>query len=120
MLENVTMTATLTGGSMPAGFDPAGHAWSIRLAYQGREMVTSYYTGSLAGEPTLAGVIESLTLDAALGEETFKDFCANLEYNEDSRKAYAQWEACKRQSKRIHKLLGEDYDTIAYIARDFA
>lgn len=39
----------------------------------------------------------------------FADFCANFGYDEDSRKAWKVWQACKRSHEKAVKLFGNDY-----------
>ena len=49
--------------------------------------------GTIPG-PSLVEVCYSLAMDAQSGRESFADFCANLGYDEDSRKAEETWRAC--------------------------
>lgn len=39
----------------------------------------------------------------------FADFCANFGYDEDSRKAWKAWKACKRSHEKAAQLFGNDY-----------
>lgn len=46
--------------------------------------------------PSAAGVIWSLMSDANLGDETHADFCANMSYDQDSRKGLEIYLACQK------------------------
>lgn len=46
--------------------------------------------------PSLADVMHSLLLDAQCGDNSFKDFCAELGYDDDSISAKETWEACNK------------------------
>lgn len=86
--------------------------WRVRLSYQGRQMTLDFWTGSgLRGElPTAEGVLSCLISDASLAGEGFEDFCSNCGYDEDSRKALATFQQCERQTKRLRRLLGDDFE----------
>jgi len=48
--------------------------------------------------------------DAQLGSDTFENFCAELGYDTDSRKAEKIWKACRLSAKKIENLrLGDVY-----------
>jgi hypothetical protein len=53
-------------------------------------------------------VIFSLLTDWQGGRETFEDFCSSFGYDEDSRKAYKIWEACKKSGEKLQKLFSAD------------
>lgn len=55
-------------------------------------------------DPTLLDVCYSLAMDAQSGQESFSDFCSNLGYDEDSRKAEVTWRTCAD----IYRSLGPD------------
>lgn len=56
--------------------------------------------------PEVRDVLNSLSLDCSIGDQSFDDFCADLGYDTDSRKAYASWEACREQMFDIQRWLG--------------
>lgn len=51
-------------------------------------------------------VLDSLVSDAAMGLTGFDDFCGDLGYDTDSRKAFATWEACQRTADQLAAFLG--------------
>lgn len=61
-------------------------------------------------KPTAQDVLGSLALDANCGDQSFHDFCGDLGYDEDSRKAYATYEACRDQMYELRRLFGASYD----------
>lgn len=46
-------------------------------------------------------VLYSLVLDSQLSSEDFEDFCANLGYDEDSRKAEEIYRDCRKNAKKV-------------------
>lgn len=56
--------------------------------------------------PTLLDVLGSLRSDCTLGDQLFEDFCGDLGYDTDSRKAHASWEACQRMHYELRNLFG--------------
>ncbi len=57
-------------------------------------------------KPEPQDLLNNLKLDAQCGEYSFDDFCANLGYDEDSRKAEASWRACQESGRKLRNLLG--------------
>lgn len=53
--------------------------------------------------PTAASVLYCLFSDATMGEQTFEDFCGDLDLDTDSRKALDSYLECQ---KMIHRLRG--------------
>src|SRR5271166_1817355 len=89
--------------------------YTVTLRYQGRQMTVPFYMGpALCREPEAAEVLECLISDTMLGEQTFEDFCGDLGYDTDSRKAEASWAQCRSIAPRVRKLLGADFERIAY------
>jgi hypothetical protein len=56
--------------------------------------------------PTLKDVLGSLASDCQLGDQLFEDFCGDLGYDVDSRKAHATWEACQQMHYELRSLFG--------------
>lgn len=51
--------------------------------------------------PTAASVLYCLFSDASLGEQTFDDFCSNLGYDTDSRKAFDSYLECQAMHSKL-------------------
>lgn len=62
--------------------------------------------------PDIASVLECLVLDSqSIDNNNFKDWCAELGYDPDSRRAERTYNTCKHQASRFRQFLGGDlYD----------
>ena len=60
--------------------------------------------GSQAVRPGLDEVLYCLVADSAACGQDFEDWCSELGYDEDSRKAYTTWEACRANGKKLRDL----------------
>lgn len=54
--------------------------------------------------PKLTDVLECLEADASLGEMLFKDFCDDLGYDTDSRKALEIYESCQDTAIKLREV----------------
>lgn len=84
------------------------NAWEVTLRNGRKKLTTEYRTGMALGEPTAAEVLGSLLLDAGTvrHDATFEDFCFDLGYDSDSRKAEAAYKACKKTYRDLFRFLG--------------
>ncbi len=92
-----------------AWHDTANH-WRITIGKNGSSSrATGYYSqgSAITERPKLETVLECLILDASAGLETFETFCDDMGYDEDSRKAYRIWEACRNTESKLRRLLGD-------------
>jgi hypothetical protein len=83
-------------------------AYLVRLSRRPSYSVGPFYYRQGIGiseGPTAASVLASLLLDAQCGSLTFEGFCADMGLSEDSRKAYATWEACQRTASMMAHFL---------------
>lgn len=55
--------------------------------------------------PRLRDILYALAQDAQSGLELFQDFCDNLGYDSDSRKALAIYEACQENALKLRKIM---------------
>lgn len=67
--------------------------------------------------PQEVDVIQSLLSDAT--EESFDDFCAEMDLDTDSRRALAMWEVCRESERVMRRVFGNDFETARDIAREF-
>lgn len=51
-------------------------------------------------------VLHSLIMDTQAGSESFPEFCSTMGCDEDSRKAFATWEACQKTGADFRRVLG--------------
>ena len=111
---------TLKPGAATKTFnDPGAHHYRVTLEYKGRKLPdVEFHTGSgWKVDPSARDVLDCLLSDAESGAETFDDFCANLGYDTDSRKALNQYLECHAIGAKVRRLLGADYKTFAYAER---
>jgi hypothetical protein len=94
------------------------NAWKVTLTYQGRRLTTTYNTGMAHKEPEVAGVVSSLILDAKV-EGTFEEFCRELGYDPDSRKAEKIYRACARIAPKVRKLFGADFEVFQLASQEY-
>jgi hypothetical protein len=59
--------------------------------------------------PTAASVLYGLISDMDCGANTFEDFCANLGYDEDSRKAHDTYLACQKIGTQLKKVFKREH-----------
>jgi len=90
---------TLSRGGMNTGKGPLMAQMSIQFS-QG-----SAHTK----EPTCEDVLDCLAMDAGSVENSrgFEDWCAELGYDIDSRKAEATYRACYAQGKELEDFIGD-------------
>ena len=55
--------------------------------------------------PKLRDVLHSIATDASCAQDSFDDFCSNLGYDTDSRKALETYLACQDNSVKLRKAL---------------
>lgn len=71
-----------------------------------------YYSNTLFIRiPRVRDVLYSLASDASCSRESFKDFCSNLGYDEDSRKALSMYLSCQESEHKLRRM-GYDVDRI--------
>lgn len=100
--------------------DDASH-WTVHLSYQGRRIAVPFHMGSAhRGEPKAADVLSSLILDAdgIANARDFADWCSEYGYDSDSRKAERTYKRAQELSERVRRLLGDEYEERAELARD--
>ena len=101
------------------------NAYKVTLHYQGRQMTTRFRTGlGWDREPSASDVLESLLSDAAGIEnlrdgDSFEEWAAEYGYDPDSREAEKIYRAVESQTKKLERLLGDDYQA-AVFPNDYA
>jgi hypothetical protein len=93
--------------------------WRVTLTYKGRRYSFDFWQGTgIKTAPDAAGVLECLLSDAQSAGDSFEEFCSNMGYNTDSRKAEQIYKACERTHARLSKLFGADYQSFIEAERD--
>ena len=112
--KGVKIVSTYGAVEVPEGWMPGTPPYKCQLRYKGRSLTIPFFMGSAnTREPSAADVLSCIISDATSGEDSFEDFCSNLGYDSDSRKAEATFKACKKMGPKVRKLLGDDFDAFA-------
>lgn len=104
----------------PNAPDFKGDHWLVKIECScGREMPVYFSQGKghHGKAPTATAVLSCLAMDAVTVENApvFDDWCAELGYDTDSRKAEATFNTCLSQAMQLRQLLGgEAYDALLY------
>ena len=92
---------------MPAG----SRHYRVTLHYKRRQMTVPFSCGpAIEREPSAEDVLECLLSDSYGAYQTFEQWCSDLGYDSDSRKAERTYRAVVRQDGQTRRLLGADYD----------
>ena len=96
-----------------AGSNPAMDAnmdhYRCRLRVGTQKMVVPFSKGygHNGAPPTLREVLACLASDVAAAREGFSNFCDELGYDSDSRKALKTYNACAKISEKLAAVIGE-------------
>ncbi len=140
--HDVAIVAVFDGkydGQVFDGDKPWPHfLWNVTLLYKSRSFKTEFKCGigcvkdpklvqkigwgeypkvpwsKLAKPPTVADVLSCLCSDARSADRvTFEDWCSDLGYDTDSRRAKKIYQTCVETNAKLHAFLGEDFDLFA-------
>jgi hypothetical protein len=102
------------------------HPWTVTLSWYGPQgkrsskqkqltITVSFFQGAAhENEPTAADVLSSLLVDAAVEDySSFEDWCTDLGYDPDSRKAHRTYRGCLRMAPRVRAFCGNDDAVLA-------
>jgi len=112
-MTKVTMTAKqVRENPNMAGMPAKSTHWKCMLRYQGRRMGVFFSMGPGHDdrEPTVQDILECLFCDSHGAEEPFETWVKDLGYDPDSRKALKTYEVIGRQTAKLRRLLGEDFE----------
>lgn len=91
--------------------------WRVVLK-AGRSRLTTYFSmgyGYHGKAPKASEVLSCLASDASSADESFEDWCANYDFDTDSRKAERTYRAVQSSTAKLRKFLGESvFDTLLY------
>lgn len=100
---------------------PGGTAWSVSFKREGPSTTDNFlskklydvefFTGSaIETLPSAADVLSCLCSDARARDMTFKEFCQEFGYDEDSRCAERTWSKCKALAEKLRWFLGDEFE----------
>jgi hypothetical protein len=118
--HNVRAEAAYGGAPYNESF-PNSHPWLVTLRMGRRQMSVPFYTGAaLTDDPDAEMVLDCLASDAATVENarSFDEWCSELGYDTDSRKAERDYKLTIRQTRRLRRFLAEHAETFIYAERD--
>lgn len=111
LCEEKGITVELQQGE-PSPDMPKMWAYKAILKYGKRRLSAPFFVGQgWTKSPNAADVLSSLVMDAAYGNDSFEDFCANTGYDTDSRQAERIYKACVATLPKVQRFLGADYQT---------
>ena len=93
------------------------HHYQVTLRYDGREMQLDYFMGKAHTKPPTTFDVVACIIDDAIGFEdstplSFEEWCDDIGYDTDSRKAERIYNACMKQTAKLQVLLGENFHKI--------
>jgi hypothetical protein len=104
----------------PPGAVMPPQQWRVtlrRINYGGnvRTLETDFFGGGKAPDPTVVDVLYCLVADAwgVTNVSSFEEWCNDLGYDSDSRKAEAVFKACEEQVDYVTDFLGEHFEDFA-------
>ena len=116
------LTSTITyGNNVPYStlddWQKRSNPWTVTLRYQRRQFTFPFWTGSACGEPTTFDAAYCILSDASgiEGCSSFEDWCWHYGADPDSRKQERLYRACLDVARNVKRLLGDDFDEIAYL-----
>ena len=103
-MNTLNVTIKCTGASQWDDGTPRKD-WRVTLLVDEETEDFVYHTGTACrGAPAPTDVLVCLAGDARLGGELFADFCDNLGYEADSRRALDTYLACQRTAIQLRRL----------------
>lgn len=87
------------------------------LKFRGRQMTVFFSMGMAHNnEPTQEDVLSCLASDSSsVDNNSFEEWCRDLGYDTDSRKAEKTYNICVKQAKRLKQFLGDSlYEELLY------
>lgn len=81
--------------------------WAVTLKRGRKRMTVSFWTDSAAHKPTVADVLSSLCSDSSAYLMSFEEWCSELGFNTDSRRALETYRDCAKTGYRLQRFLGD-------------
>ena len=90
------------------------YRFEIRVSYNGKRCCFRYATSYMdwrdgkeeLDESDYMNALNCIFLDSYAAQGSFKDFCSEFCYSDDSIKALKTYKECKRNAERLNKLFG--------------
>lgn len=99
----IPYTATYAGATVRENWKC--DVWRCKLANQEFEFFTGLgHRNPKPVPPSAASLLYSLILDRSAGTQTFDNWCAEIGYDPDSRKALATYLACQANAVKLERV----------------
>lgn len=109
--EEHGITATVAEADSNPNYEPAdrdARHWKVTLRRGKARLTVPFSQGSAHTKaPTAIEVLGCLASDASGSDESFEDWCGNLGYDADSRKAKKTYDSCRKQTAKLKAFLGD-------------
>lgn len=110
--NKITIDSVIVGENPNFDADPKWQEYHYKstLKYKKKQMTIYFSMGiGLGYEPKVEEVLNCLASDSSSVEnEDFENWCRNLGYDTDSRKAEKIYKICQKQAEKLEKFLGEE------------
>lgn len=118
LIEEKKVRATVEYGAPEHPEFRESNPWTVTLKYQNRQMTVPFYTGyGITHDPEAHDVLESLLSDSDVEQYDFEEWASSLGYDPDSRRAERIYNQALQYTKKLHRLLGDDFDLFLYADR---
>lgn len=123
LCKDVRIIAEYNGEPAPWGDHSTADGWKVTLLRTGADgrshrLTVPFWKGVAhhGAEPSALEVMECLCSDATSIENArdFADWCGDLGYDADSRRAEKTFLACQRIRDRLAQFLGDEFETFLY------
>lgn len=85
------------------------NGYRVTLKRRGSQFSLDYYMGQACkGEPTAADVLDCLQSDSRVMGQDFEEWCSDLGYDTDSRKAEQIYRDTDKQARRVFRFMGRE------------
>ena len=92
----------------------------VAAVMPGAKHVKGRWQAQRPQKPPLAGLLYSIVMDSSAARKTFAEWCAELGYDTDSRKAIATYEACQINADKLNRMFTyAQIERIAEMLQDY-
>jgi hypothetical protein len=110
--NKITIDSVMVGENPNFDADPKwqGYHYKVTLKYKKKQMTIYFSMGiGLDHEPKAEEVLDCLSSDSSSVENNnFEDWCRDLGYDTNSRKAEKIYKICQKQAEKLEKFLGKE------------
>ena len=87
----------------------SANGFRVRMTAHGRRMELDFFMGNaITGVPQAEDVLDCLQSDSSVMGMDFEEWCGDLGYDPDSRKAEKMYRETDRQARRVFRFMGRE------------